>query len=85
MSTQKRASHPIYNLLPIELYSDGVNGGEPERQEMRRGQPLVESNGYTFNVQVPSTHPAAVYTARVIPQHTGIEVPLEANRILWQL
>ena len=73
------------NSVRVELYAEGMNGGEPERQEMRPGQPLVEANGYTFNVQLPSTRPAAVYTARVIPQHTGIEVPLEANRILWQL
>ena len=35
--------------------------------------------------QEPSaTFPSADYTARVIPQNEGIEVPLEANRILWQ-
>jgi len=68
----------------VELYANGVNGGEPERQEMTRGQPLIEANGYAFNVQVPSTRPAADYTTRVIPQHDGVAIPLESARILWQ-
>jgi starch phosphorylase len=68
----------------IELYADGVNGGEPERQEMRRGQQLTEANGYIYSAQVPATRPATDYTARVIPQHAGVAIPLEAARILWQ-
>ena len=34
------------NSVRVELYADGVNGSEPERQEMKRGQPLTEANGY---------------------------------------
>ena len=72
------------NSVRVELYADGVNGGEPERQKMRRGQPLTDPNGYLFRGQVPATRPATDYTARVIPQHDGAAVPLEAARILWQ-
>ena len=72
------------NSVRVELYADGVNGGEPERQEMRRTQPLTEANGYIFSAQVPSTRQATDYTARVIPQHASVAVPLEAARILWQ-
>jgi glycogen phosphorylase len=68
----------------VELYADGVNGGEPEHQEMRRGEPLSEANGYTYSAQVPATRPATDYTARVIPHHDGVAVPLEAVQILWQ-
>ena len=68
----------------VELYTDGLNGGEPEHQEMRRGQPLTEANGYTYSAQVPATRPATDYTARVIPQHDGVAIPLEVARILWQ-
>jgi starch phosphorylase len=68
----------------VELYADGVNGGEPEQQEMRRGEPLTEANGYTYSAQVPATRPATNYTARVIPQHDSVAVPLELARILWQ-
>ncbi len=72
------------NSVRVELYADGVNGGEPARQEMKRGQQLTEANGYIFSAQVPATRPATDYTARVIPQHDGVAVPLEAARILWQ-
>jgi glycogen phosphorylase len=68
----------------VELYADGLNGGEPERQEMRLGHPLTEANGYSYSAQVPTTRPSMDYTARIIPQHDGVAVPLEAARILWQ-
>jgi len=72
------------NSIRVELYADGVNGGEPERHEMKRGQPSDEANGYIFSAQVPATRPATHYTARVIPQHAGVAVPLEVDLILWQ-
>ncbi len=68
----------------VELYADGVNGGEPEQQEMMRGERLTEANGYTYSAQVRTTRPATDYTARVIPQHDSVTVPLELARILWQ-
>ncbi len=68
----------------VELYADGVNGAEPERQEMRRGQQLSEANANIFSAQVPSTRQATDYTARIIPLHDGDAIPLEAARILWQ-
>ena len=68
----------------VELYADRVNGGEPELHEMRRGEPLSEANSYTYSAQVTTTRPATDYTARVIPQHDSVAVPLEAARILWQ-
>jgi starch phosphorylase len=70
--------------VSVELYADGVNGGEPARQEMERGQQLTDTNGFSYSAQVPATRPAIDYTTRVIPQHDGVAVPLEANRILWQ-
>ena len=72
------------NSLRVELYADGVNGGEPEWQEMTRSQELTDVNGTDYSAQVPATRPATDYTARVIPHHDGVAVPLEANQILWQ-
>jgi starch phosphorylase len=72
------------NGVRVELYADGVNGGEPERLEMRRGKPSGVANGYTFSTQVLTTRPITDYTARVIPQYEGVEIPLESNQILWQ-
>jgi starch phosphorylase len=69
----------------VELYANGVNGGDPVRQEMVRvGQLAGTSRGYAYRARVPATRPANDYTARVIPRYTGVAVPLEAAQILWQ-
>jgi starch phosphorylase len=73
------------NSVRVELYANGVNGGEPERQGMECVRPLAgASGGYVYGIQVPATRPASDYTARVVPQHEGVAVPLEAALILWQ-
>jgi glycogen phosphorylase len=72
------------NAVRVELYADGVNGGEPVRQEMNREQELVDANGAIYSVRVPSTRPATDYTARVIPRCGGVAIPLENAGILWQ-
>jgi starch phosphorylase len=65
---------------------DGQNhGGEPLRQEMKRGlQPANTDGGYIYSGTVSADRPAAEYTARVIPRFAGITVPLEEEHILWQ-
>ena len=73
------------NAASVELYADGVNGSDPVRQEMIRGQQLVGAeNGYIYSARVPATRPATDYTARVRPHRPGVAVPLEAAQILWQ-
>jgi starch phosphorylase len=72
------------NSVRVELYANGVNGSEPVRQEMMRGESLADANSYIYNAQVPATRPATDYTARVIPYFPGVEIPLETARILWQ-
>jgi starch phosphorylase len=69
----------------VELCADGVNGGSPVRQEMKHaGQLAGTSGGHVYSVAVSAARPPADYTARVIPQHSGIAVPLEETHILWQ-
>jgi starch phosphorylase len=69
----------------VELYADGINGGAPVRQEMKRVRQLVgASGGYLYSSGVSAARPPADYTARVIPHRDGVAVPLEAARILWQ-
>ena len=69
----------------VELYADGVNGGEPVRLEMKRGKPLVGAmKGYVYSAEAPSTRPASDYTPRVVPYYSGTTVPLEASQILWR-
>jgi starch phosphorylase len=73
------------NAVRVELYADGVNGDGPVRQEMLRLRQLTgTAGGYVYGCRAPATRPATDYTARVIPQHSGVAVPLEATRILWQ-
>jgi starch phosphorylase len=69
----------------VELYADGVDGSPPERVEMKRVRQLLgAANGYAYHAEVPATRPATDYTARMIPQRSGVAVPLEAAPILWQ-
>ena len=72
------------DTVRVELYADGLNGGEPIRQEMMRGQQLADANSFNYSTQAPATRPLTDYTARVIPHCSGVAVPLEAARILWQ-
>ena len=69
----------------VELYANGVNGSSPERVEMKRVQQLVgATNGYAYRGGVAATRPATDYTARLMPHHNGVAVPLEDGHILWQ-
>jgi starch phosphorylase len=68
----------------VELYADGVMGGAPIRQEMKREQEPVDANSYIYSALVPTTRAATDYTARVIPHCSGVAIPLEDARILWQ-
>ena len=73
------------NAVRVELYAEGVNGDEPLRQEMTRGEKLVGAeNGYVYTTGVPADRPPADYTARIRPFFPGVSVPLEAAHILWQ-
>ncbi len=72
-------------MVRVELYADGVNGGNPVRQEMKLApQPVAADGGYVYRGQVPAARPARDYTARVIPNYDSVAVPLEAAQILWQ-
>ncbi len=69
----------------VELYADGLNGGEPVLHEMKRARQLTGASGsYVYSAAVSVVRPAADYTARVIPHGDGVAVPLEVARILWQ-
>ncbi|MDN5754045.1 MAG: DUF3417 domain-containing protein, partial [Nitrosospira sp.] len=69
----------------VELYAQGMMGDTPVRQEMKRLHPLVAAaSGYAYEARVPAARPASDYTVRLIPNHGGVTVPLEAEQILWQ-
>ena len=74
------------NAVRVELYADGINGGDPVREEMKcaRDRYRTHPDGCVYHATVPATRPARDYTARVMPHCDGVAVPLEDARILWQ-
>jgi glycogen phosphorylase len=69
----------------VELYANGINGSAPEHVEMKCVRQLVGAkNGYAYRAEVPAARPATDYTARLIPRHHDVAVPLEDAHILWQ-
>jgi len=74
------------NAVRVELYADGINGGDPVRQENEVGRDcfLAHPMGCVYPRRYPLQRPAGDYTARVTPHCDGVAVPLEDARILWQ-
>jgi starch phosphorylase len=73
------------NAVRVELYADGIGGSEPVRVEMKCERPQLDaSRRRVYHATVPATRPARDYTARVVPQRSGVAIPLESARILWQ-
>jgi starch phosphorylase len=73
------------NAARVELYADGINGGDPVRVEMKCVQPIPDaSRRCVYRATVPTARPVSDYTARVMPHCDGVAVPLESARILWQ-
>ncbi len=73
------------DAVRIELYADGVAGGDPVQVLMERLRPLPEdAAGYEYRASVPAARPATDFTARVVPHFPGVAVPLETSHILWQ-
>ena len=72
------------NAVCGELYAEAQNGSVPSRHPMTRGERIAGSaNGFTYTAHIPAARPAGDYTPRLIPQHSGAIVPLEASYILW--
>jgi len=69
----------------VELYADGAMGSPPVRQEMKHVlQPAGASDGHIYSASVSAARPSSDYTARLMPNHNGVAIPLENPRILWQ-
>ncbi|MGC2331865.1 MAG: alpha-glucan family phosphorylase, partial [Candidatus Acidiferrales bacterium] len=72
------------DAVRVELYAEGQNGNAPVTEPLHCGEHLVGSaNGFTYTTVLSETRPAADYTPRLVPQHSGAFVPLEAPFILW--
>jgi len=73
------------DAVRVELYADGINGGSPIRQEMKRVRRLAGPlDGSTYRATASTNRPATDYTPRIMPYRSGAAVPLETAHILWQ-
>lgn len=73
------------NNVRVELFADGINGEAPQITNMERGKKSAgKTKGYHYTASVNSTRPATDYTPRVIPNLSGVSVPLETGLILWK-
>jgi starch phosphorylase len=71
--------------IRVELYAGGINGADPVREVTKCGGSLPDGHrGCMFHATVPAARPASDYTPRVIPQQSGVAIPLESAHILWQ-
>ena len=69
----------------VELFADGLKNENPIKQKMESIHKLSESDGgYLYSASVSAERPFTDYTARIVPYHEGISVPLEECLILWQ-
>ena len=75
---------PVATDLRVELYSDGVNGGPPMRQEMKWQEEKPEATTRIYTAIISTDRPATDYTPRVMSENQDISIPLECNYILWQ-
>jgi glycogen phosphorylase len=77
------------DAVSVELYAEaqkdaGSISHVPITLEMTRGQrPAEATSAFTYSVSVPASRPVADYTPRLVPNHVGAFVPLEAPFILW--
>jgi len=75
--------HP--DQFRVELYASptGKSGAKPE--VLTACKFSAEPSGMSvYSVCCSANRPAADYTARLVPSHTGASVPLEAGQILWR-
>ncbi len=72
-------------MVRVELYADALGDEAAFHQELTRLDGQSDAGGMSlFVASVPALRPAEDYTARILPMHSGVHVPLEAAQILWQ-
>ncbi|MDA8408012.1 MAG: alpha-glucan family phosphorylase [Deltaproteobacteria bacterium] len=73
------------DAVRLEIFANSVNDGDLVRQEMKRVRKLADASGrYVYTAAVSADRPVTDYTARIIPRHDGVAIPLEDTLILWQ-
>jgi glycogen phosphorylase len=72
------------DAVKVELYAEAQNNGASTTHAMNRGEQVAgETSAFIYRASILASRPAADYTPRLVPQHPGAFVPLEAPFILW--
>jgi glycogen phosphorylase len=72
------------DAVRVELYAEVQKDKDASTVAMDRGERVAGAKtGFTYNASIPKNRPVGDFTPRLIPQHTGASVPLEAGFILW--
>jgi hypothetical protein len=63
----------------------GATARERFLGELLRGEPIIgATNGYIYTGTAPTTRRIEEYTARIIPNFSGVQVPAKLSLIVWQ-
>jgi hypothetical protein len=73
---------PVFGAAPPEVYVL-ARVSEPSENDAPSPDSAAAPDVYAYTAVLPATRPIGDYTARVVPWHPGVAVPLEANHILW--
>ena len=69
----------------VELYANSSQGCKSSIESMKTQEHSANSQGMlTYSAQVSASRASSDYTARIIPHHANVSVPLEAGQVLWQ-
>ena len=69
----------------VEIYAAQTNQRGSNPEVIPACDSSADPSGtLLYSACCPATRPAGDYTARVVPAHAGVLVPLEASQILWQ-
>jgi starch phosphorylase len=72
------------DAVKVELYAEAQREEDAITHAMSHGEHMVgPTSAFTYTATVPKSRPVADYTPRLVPQHAGAFVPLEAPFILW--
>jgi starch phosphorylase len=72
------------NAVRVQLYADPVNDEDSVSEMTRIGTSPDSSCPDVYHATISSARAIGDYTARVLPTHAGVSVPLECARVAWQ-
>lgn len=73
------------DAVRVELFAEESDGQNPALLGMSLDRQLVGAeHGYIYKAQTPTIRHSGDFTARIVPFHPGVAIPLEDAHIQWQ-